>query len=132
MPLELAQQSFGRAVDTCSVNLVVTVLLEGIDDGCDVFNGVDAGSFGAWFCLVGQVVVCSRRKANTFFTQSHCAKDKFEVSLCLRLTEIIAHGDGDKGLGDGLGLCGGHLDYCVDSWCSCGNFLRDGRKDRRM
>ena len=53
MPLELAQQSFRRSVDACCVDLVVAVLLEDINDGCNVLFSVDAGSFGTWFCFSG-------------------------------------------------------------------------------
>lgn len=84
MPLELAEQSFGRSVDTCSVDLIVTVLLENIDNGCNVFDSMDASSFGTWLCF--SVLICGIypiRVAGTFFTQSHGTKDDFEDSLCL-------------------------------------------------
>jgi hypothetical protein len=48
LPLELAKQGFGSSINTRGVDLVVAVLLEDIDDFCDVFDCVDAGSFGAW------------------------------------------------------------------------------------
>jgi hypothetical protein len=47
LPLELVKQSFGSSINTRGIDLVVTVLLEDIDDGSNVFDGVDAGSFGA-------------------------------------------------------------------------------------
>ena len=64
-----------------------------------------------------------RRGGGTFFTQSHCSEDDFEVSLCLRWTGVIAHSDGDERLGEGFGLSRGHLDYAVDSLCPLGNSL---------
>jgi hypothetical protein len=47
LPLELAEQSLRGSVNTRGVDLVVAVLLEDIDDGGNVFDGVDTGSFGA-------------------------------------------------------------------------------------
>lgn len=84
MPLELSEQSFGRSVDTCSVDLMVTVLLENIDNGCDVFDSMDASSFGTWLCFSVLIHgIYPSRVASTFFTQSHGTEDDFEVGLCL-------------------------------------------------
>lgn len=84
MPLELSEQSFGRSIDTCSVDLIVTVLLKNIDDRRNVFDSVDASSFGTWlwFSVLIRGIYLSR-VASTFFTQSHGTEDDFEVSLCL-------------------------------------------------
>ena len=51
LPLQLSEQSFGRSIDTCGVDLIVTVLLENINDGCNVFDSMDASSFGTWLCF---------------------------------------------------------------------------------
>lgn len=129
LPIELAEQSFGCPVHACGVDLVVTVLLEDTGYGCDVFDIVDAGSFGTWVWGLAMLIceMSDGREGDTFFSQSHGSKYHFEVCLCLRWTEVIVHGDGNQGLGDCLGLSGGHFDCAVDSLSSFARVFEIGK-----
>lgn len=47
LPFQLAEEFLGGAVHPCSIDLVVSVLLQGVQYGSAVFQIVYAGSFGA-------------------------------------------------------------------------------------